>query len=304
MTTPKTCTAEWIFSRYEQIRERLPKAKFKTTYAAHQDISALTDQFDAFLFDSFGVLNAGETPIPGAAERIGKLRAAGKQVLVLTNAATGPLSSLTKKYARLGFDFSIEEIVSSREVLQKSLAAYDRSMLWAIAAPASSEIDELDIRAKRIGTDEMLFSAADGFILLSSSGWNSELQGLLCRSLQQRPRPLLVGNPDLAAPREDWFSIEPGSYAHAIMDETRIVPEFFGKPFANTFEVAIRRLDPDIPRCRIAMVGDTLHTDILGGAAAGLGTILVTDHGVLKDLNLADCIDTSMIIPDYIIPRI
>ncbi len=304
MTTPKTCTAEWIFSRYEQIRERLPKAKFKTTYSAHQDLSALTDQFDAFLFDSFGVLNAGETPIPHAAVRIGKLRAAGKQVLVLTNAATGPLSGLTEKYAMLGFDFSIEEIVSSREVLQKNLAAYDRDMLWAIAAPASSEIDELGVRAKRIATDEQLFSAADGFVLLSSSGWNSEMQDLLCRSLQQRPRPILVGNPDLAAPREDWFSFEPGSYAHAITDKTGIVPEYFGKPFANAFEEAIRRLDPETPRDRIAMVGDTLHTDILGGAAAGLGTILVTDHGVLKDLNLADCINTAMIVPDYVIPKI
>lgn len=304
MTIPKTCTAEWIFSRYEQVRERLPQAAFKTNYAAHENLSALTDQFDAFLFDSFGVLNAGEMPISGASERISQLRAAGKAVLVLTNAATGPLSGLTEKYAKLGFDFSIDEIVSSREVLQRSLAAYDQGMLWAIAAPVTSEIDEFDIRAERLATDERLFSAADGFILLSSAEWSSEMQDLLLRSLRQRRRPLLVGNPDLAAPRESWFSVEPGSYAHAIMDETDIVPEFFGKPFANAFEEAVRRLDPETPRDRIAMVGDTLHTDILGGAAAGLGTILVTHHGVLKDLSLTDCLDASMIVPDYIVPNI
>ena len=35
------------------------------------------------------------------------------------------------------------------------------------------------------------------------------------------------------------------------------------------------------------MVGDGLYTDILGGLAAGLGTVLVTDHGLLKGNRLA-----------------
>ena len=33
------------------------------------------------------------------------------------------------------------------------------------------------------------------------------------------------------------------------------------------------------------MVGDGLYTDVLGGLAAGLGTVLVTDHGLLKGLD-------------------
>ena len=34
------------------------------------------------------------------------------------------------------------------------------------------------------------------------------------------------------------------------------------------------------------MVGDGLYTDIVGGLAAGLGTVLVTDHGLLKGFRL------------------
>ena len=30
------------------------------------------------------------------------------------------------------------------------------------------------------------------------------------------------------------------------------------------------------------MVGDSLHTDILGGAAAGMTTVLITDHGLFR----------------------
>ena len=38
---------------------------------------------------------------------------------------------------------------------------------------------------------------------------------------------------------------------------------FYGKPFADVFDLVMQRAR-GIPRHRIAMVGDTLHTDILG----------------------------------------
>ena len=59
--------------------------------------------------------------------------------------------------------------------------------------------------------------------------------------------------------------------------------------------------DPD--PSRIIMVGDTLHTDILGGAAAGLATALVTDHGALKDLDVEAAIARSQIVPGYVLPQ-
>ncbi len=304
MTRPRECTAEWIFRRYEQVRDRLPKAQFPQECKACGNLSELTDVFDAFLFDSFGVLNVGEQPIAGARERIRQLRADGKRVIVLTNAATGPLAGLVAKYANLGFDFTRLEIVSSRDVLQTSLASYSRDMTWGIAAPEVARVEELDVSSVRLALDDQSFAQADGFVFLSTQAWSDDLQAALLKAMHERPRPLLVGNPDLAAPREDGFSIEPGSYAHAIADLTGTEPEFFGKPFANAFTEAVARLGEDIPRHRIAMVGDTLHTDILGGAAAGLGTVLVTDHGVLKDLDLAVCLATSKIMPDYVVASI
>jgi ribonucleotide monophosphatase NagD (HAD superfamily) len=49
------------------------------------------------------------------------------------------------------------------------------------------------------------------------------------------------------------------------------------------------------------MVGDTLHTDVLGGAAAGIGTILITDHGLFKGFDVAPYITQSGIQPDWIV---
>jgi glycerol 3-phosphatase-2 len=47
-------------------------------------------------------------------------------------------------------------------------------------------------------------------------------------------------------------------------------------------------------------VGDTLHTDILGGAAYGVKTALVTGHGLFANQNVPPYIAQSGIVPDYI----
>jgi len=299
-----TATGPWAFERYEVIRHRLPRAEFPVHTAHADNLAALRGEFDAFVFDSFGVLNVGETPVPGARECLDKLRADGKHVAVLTNGATEPLASLEQKYANLGFAFANHEIISSREVLANTLHHADPSLRWGVAAPGAAIIEELPGQCHTLRDDEAAFEDCDGFILLSSQDWDEGLQARLLAALSNRSRPLLVGNPDLVAPRENGFSLEPGAWAHELADALGLAPSFFGKPFANAFEEVVRRLGADIDPKRIAMVGDTLHTDILGGAAAGWRTVLVTDHGVLAGLDVAASIESSGIIPDFIIPGI
>jgi len=296
--------AEWAFNRYEQLRDRLPVAPGSGSSVAVANLDAVADQFDAFVFDSFGVLNVGATPIDGAKNRIAALRKAGKQVFVLTNAASWPLAALPDKYDALGFDFSANEIVSSREILANALATYPSKWTWAIAAPVHSDVAELNVPSVLIDLSRQDWTEADGIILLSAQTLNDAMLDAITDALVQRPRPVLVGNPDLVAPREAGCTLEPGHYAHLLNDQLGIKPAFFGKPYANAFDEIKTRIGPDFDPARIAMIGDTLHTDILGGAAAGLNTVLVTGHGVLKELNVADCIEVSGIVPDYIVPSI
>ena len=53
---------------------------------------------------------------------------------------------------------------------------------------------------------------------------------------------------------------------------------------------------------RIAMVGDSLHTDILGGSMAKFSTILVTDYGFFANGGYMKAIKKTKIQPDWIIP--
>ena len=110
--------------------------------------------------------------------------------------------------------------------------------------------------------------------MLSSERMDDNLMFALERALGANARPLICANPDLVAPRETGLSCEPGFFTHALADRTGVEPQFFGKPFGNAFQAVLDRLG-DIPPVRVAMVGDTLHTDVLGGAAAGMKTVLI-----------------------------
>lgn len=297
---------QWAFERYEEIRARLPSARFAASSQHCDSLSDLIDRFDAFLFDSFGVLNVGDMPVPGATACIEALRCAGKQVMVLTNAATGSIASLPGKYSQLGFDFTSDEIVSSRQVLAMPLAQPPLAdWRWAVAAPGNAAVEEIVKNYSTMGGRDAGLGDVDGFILLSTSGWSEDHASALRNALRERPRPVLVGNPDLVAPREGGLSLEPGSIAHDLLDEiSDLDVSFFGKPFGNAFEEALRRLPGNISRDRVAMVGDTLHTDILGGAAAGCRTVLVTDWGVLKSFDIDDAVSRAGIVPDFMMPSI
>ncbi len=297
-------SSSWAIECYEDVRSRLPGAVYPKSPLLAASLAELKDEFDAFVFDSFGVLNVGETPIDGARECIEKLRADNRQLAVLTNAATVPLSRLVHKYSQLGFQFEAREIISSRELLAGGLQGFDGEMRWGVAAPLGSQIDELPGRCHSLDDDVVGFNYSNGFILLSSQGWTPERQSMLADALTRQPRPVLVGNPDIVAPREDGLSLEPGAYAHEIADALGIEPVFYGKPFGNAFAEVAARLEPAVDPHRIAMIGDSFHTDILGGAAAGWRTVLVTGHGLVKGLDVAAVIKSTGIVPDFVIGSI
>ncbi len=296
--------AAWAFDAYEAVRRRLPRTAYPAVSQNVRDLSELADRFDVFLLDAFGVLNVGQQAIPGAPARVAALQAAGKIVIVLSNAASYPKRILLQRYARLGFHFDPADVLTSREVCLAEFAA-DPSDRIGLMAPETYGCEELEhLSVHFLNDDPATFAAADCFLLLGSGSWSEHRQSLLETALRARPRPVIVGNPDIVAPRETGLSMEPGHFAHRLIDATGCRPQFFGKPFPEIFEHALKRLPADIDHARIVMVGDTLQTDILGGQAAGFSTALVTGFGSLTGLKTDRAIEDSGIVPWFIMPRI
>jgi len=294
--------AVWAFNEYESIRHRLPAGRAGQRSLRVENLDAIADHFDVFLLDAFGVLNIGETAIPGVVERVDRLRARGKQVLVVTNAAGYPSSVLQARYKRLGYSFATDDVVSSRMALLTNLHAYPKCKWGMVAAPKFGR-EELPDGAIFLEDDPDAYAEAEGFLMLGASAWIETRQALLAQALKDHPRALLVGNPDLVAPVEAGLSREPGHYAHRLADATGIAPVFYGKPFPAIFDMARQRIRAGVPDDRVVMVGDTLHTDILGGASSGFRTALIKNYGFFDGADPSEAIERSGIVPDFILDR-
>lgn len=288
-----------IFDGYEAVRHRLPSAGPGGACTPAHDLSEIAHLYDTFLLDAFGVLNVGEAAIPGAPERIAALQAAGKHVLVVSNAASPPHDQLMHKYHRLGFAFAPEDVITSRKTLLAALHGDARR--WGVMAEPRFGRAELDAFSfDFLEDDPAVYAAVDGFLLVGSGAWTETRQRLLEDALQARPRPVHVGNPDMAAPRETGPSREPGFWAHQLADRTGIDPVFHGKPYRNIYDLAFAHLGA-VDRSRTVMVGDSLHTDILGGQVAGIATALITSHGLLSGTDAIAAINASNLRPDHVL---
>ena len=301
-------TPAWAFDQYQRVRPWLPEglpADSQPETVHLQSLSPLIERFQVFVFDAFGVLNVGARALPEALHRIRQLQQLGKTVLILSNAATASHRALVGKYQDMGFAIRPDQLVSSRLVLEQFLQRSPRAGRFGVIAPASSAPETLpmDWLPVRAGTREQTLDQLDGFVFLSSENWQEDIHYELALSLKRLPRPVLVANPDLVAPRGKQLTLEPGYFAQLLTEQCDLTCEFFGKPHKAAFDAVLEKLDGIHPS-DVLMVGDTLHTDILGGQAAGMKTLLVTAHGALKGMDIPDCISLAAIRPDYVAPVI
>ena len=133
---------QFAFDRYESLRGVLPKAKFPKASQTGSSLKDTAEHFDAYILDAFGVLNRGETAIDGAVRRMSELRAAGKRLIVLTNAASYTRVEILAKYHRLGFDFTADEVVSSRDIAFANLPTLKDDQAWAAISAEGDDFSD------------------------------------------------------------------------------------------------------------------------------------------------------------------
>lgn len=291
------------FDIYETVRHRLPAhAPNGHPPQIIKTLDDIADRFDVFFLDAFGVLNIGEQAIPDVPDRVAALQAAGKRVLIVSNAAGFPHETLIAKYQRLGYHFDPDDIITSRTALLAGLKQRP-DVHWGLMATRSAGLQDLEhLNVTYVEEDPEPYSQVDGFLMIGSAAWTSERQILLEQAVRNNPRPVLVGNPDIVAPRETGFSIEPGFYAHQLATATGITPEFFGKPFYNIYDLAFQRVGP-VDESRVLMVGDSVHTDILGAKTAGIQSALVANYGFFAGQDIQSALQRAQIFPDYVLNR-
>ncbi len=304
LVAPDKLDADATLTLYEALRPLMPAAVSAASRKAERLMDIL-DEFDALILDGFGVINVGADKIPGIDALLGQARADQKPIVVLTNGASHPKDFSARKYQNWGLQIETKDVVSSRDALMAEFNRRSDKAGWLCLDRAVTALsDTMENQAELA----QLLKKTKGIAFLGSSDWSLADQEILESCLQEKACPVWVGNPDISAPYTERFSCEPGYWMARLIKHTQIRPKWFGKPHPAAFECAYKQLKVrtgrDFDKSRVAMVGDSLHTDILGGAAFGFSTVLVTRYGLLRDHHADKVCTRTGIFPAWQVKRI
>ena len=222
---------------------------------------------DTVLLDLDGCLWFGDQLAEGAAELVDALRASGRRVGFLTNTSNSRAVRVAAKLRRLGIAAETSDVVMPVEVLAEHPRLRDRPRVWFLGPEAVRQmIGELTPLAERPEDAELLVLARD--TAMTYHDLADALHAL------QHCGAMLALNVDPRVPVEGGRMLPgTGAIAAALSYASGVRPEVVGKPARVFFETALRRFGATADRSVI--VGDTLDSDIAGGAAVGMRTVLV-----------------------------
>ncbi len=233
-------------------------------------LSPLLAAYDSVVLDLDGCVWVGEAPTPGAAEAVAELRAAGKQIIFLTNDGRRSPEEYVRKLWSLGVQASMEEVVTVGAAVQYLLAGRERTTVYVIGSPALfKHVAEAGHRIAN-GTSQ----ATEAALVVVASHDEFDY-----RELTHATQALLAGaeliaaNRDRTFPREDGLWPGTGAIVAALEYATGTRARAVGKPEPQIFRAALDRLGDG----RTLVVGDRLDADLAGASAAGLdGAIVLT----------------------------
>lgn len=256
-----------------------------------RSFAKIISKYQGIFFDSYGVLKNYHGQIEGMAETLATLEAQGKVIFVLTNDASRSPQQLAESFARIGLDcLGADRIISSGMLAREYLRHKVRRGRVAYLGTDSSAHYLRDLGLTTISVAELdLAHCKDvaAMVLLDDEGfdWNRDLHKAL-NLLRRYNVPAVVANTDETYPvAPNEVNIAIGGIADMLEAITNKRFIRFGKPDSQIFTFAYERMQQvaKIDRHHILMVGDTLHTDILGGNKYGLDTALVLTGNTLPE---------------------
>jgi 4-nitrophenyl phosphatase len=209
------------------------------------------------------------TLIPGAREGVEALRAAGLDVVFLTNNPIREPAAWAHSLTERGIDAEPEDVITSMDA---TLAYLRRHHAGATVLPVAGEEIVDQVRDAGFGTTDDR-AAAD--VVVAGYHEAFDYDDLLVGLRAVRDGVPLVGtDPDRWVPTDEGPIPGSGAVINAVSGAAEIEPEaVLGKPSAETAEIALDRLG--VPAERTLMVGDRLDTDVALGRRAGTQTALV-----------------------------
>lgn len=272
-----------------------------------QDFKSIVSKYKVIFFDAFGVLKNYKGLIPGIEHTFNYLQENNKEYFILTNDASRSPAQLAESYHKLGlFAITPDRIISSGMLAKEylDLKVNHGTVAYLGTENSAHYIERSGLKTLPISQLELdNISEVNALVLLDDEGfdWNKDLNKTI-NLLRNRNIPVIVANTDTTYPvSQSQVAIAIGGVAELI--ENVVGKKFirFGKPDSQLFNFAFEHACANciVDKNDILMVGDTLHTDIMGGNKFGFDTALMLT-GITQPDMAEQYIRSTGIIPTYI----
>jgi len=258
-------------------------------------LAALADRYDVLLCDVWGVIHNGREAFPVACEALARFRAAGGEVVLISNAPR-PNAQVIAQMDALGVPREAWSlIVTSGDATRKLLAQRAPGPAWKLGPERDDPLyDGLGLAFAAL--DQARFIACTGPFddeRETPEDYRERFLAAIARGL-----PMICANPDIVVQRGEKLIYCGGALAqlYEALDGQVFMA---GKPHAAISELALakaaeRRGGP-IERGRVLCVGDGPRTDLRGANAQGLDALFIANgiHG--PEILASGGIDPTMI---------
>ncbi|WP_110205719.1 HAD-IIA family hydrolase [Nocardioides daejeonensis] len=245
----------------------------------------LVELYDQLLLDLDGVVYHGPEAVPGAVPSLAQAAARGVALSFVTNNAARPPEQVAAHLAALGVPACADQVVTSAQAGARLLARM---------VPAGSRV----LLCGGAGVEQALHAVGlvpvtglDAAPVAVITGFGPELpwQRMVDTGIALRGGlPWVACNADLTFPTDAGLAPGHGALVELLERFSGRSADVAGKPRPALFLEAARRGGGERP----LVVGDRIDTDIAGGRAAGLPTLLVMT-GVTGAPELASCAPTD-----------
>jgi HAD superfamily hydrolase (TIGR01459 family) len=254
-------------------------------------LADLASGYKVILSDVWGVVHDGLMAFERATEALGRFRAGGGKVVLMTN-SPNPSRFVEAQLARLGVTRkAYDAIVSSGDVTVSLLVERAGEGLFHLGPPNETalfkEVFALSGKAPRVVPLKQA-----NFVLCTglADPWHetpADYDKILA-AIRARNLELICANPDIVVEDGGKLFYCAGAIAERYAGAGGKVVQA-GKPFAPIFSRAlVLARGPDtkiVDRARVLVIGDAMRTDIKGAHDQGFDSLFVTSGIHRKELH-------------------
>ena len=247
-------------------------------------ISEISDKFDVYFIDLWGVIHNGVQCYPEALKVLEKLKEQNKKIVLISNAprpaAVVKVFLETIGLKSSGYDF----LVTSGDITREYISLNSSKKNFYHLGP-TRDIDLFkDLNVTLTSKEECEEIICTG--LVSDEEERLQDYKILLDFFLNKKIPLICANPDEVVARGEKIVFCAGALANQYKQEGGMV-RYFGKPYSEIYSFALKKIRAhkdfkDKKEINTLVIGDNIKTDIKGANLSNLDSVLIL-NGIYKD---------------------